>query len=193
MILTLFISIGVHRYIKTGESSNIIELAFKVIERRIIQIEASTALFIIEKFPNRFPYFYGYTIWDKLKALLPGIRADFSFGHWLFAEFFAVRGYRGERIGFLPPTFIGEFYANFGLLSIVFLLIWGGLLQLFYIMFIRKCNTADYVILSSIAIAFLGRSALLSFYIPIYVSLFSLFCYLVLFRLPAKIIRNIHI
>lgn len=188
IIITIYILITANRFKIGGYNIQFNYIFDKAIVSRLISIEASAVIFIFDRFPSSYDYFLGKTIYGPIKSKIDGTEPEETFGNWLFKEYFSKISFYGEKVGYLPPTLIGEFYANFGPYFIVFLFIWGIIIQYIYIYFIRNCKTVEQYAFYSIIIVYLGKTAISNLYNVFYAIMWIFIIYLINIKLMSKII-----
>jgi hypothetical protein len=128
--------------------------------RRLFISQGTAAVLAIQSIPYEYDFFQGFTYLDHIMAVVNRTPPDISLGKLLFQErFFRIHEIQGE--GYLPPTFIGEAFMNFGLYSFVFMAAIGALIQAIYIIFIRTKKLEVEFVLFSVFTTYFGRSAIL--------------------------------
>jgi len=170
-------------------------LVWKTIEHRVLLSEARGIYTILDLFPSKKNFFWGYTYIDQITSYGPGIAPKFNLGRWLYQErlYYFVGKYIPLDAGYLPPTFFGELYANFGLLSLIGMFVWGMFLQVLFIHFIRnKKKYLHRIVLYSIAFPFLARSCLLGFYEPLNFTVsYVIFFFIIIFAIPNALLKKV--
>lgn len=150
IILFTFITWGRYSYgFENRDISDLPLYMYKAIEGRILLNNPKNIQFILEFIPSQHDYLYGYSYIMDLKAIKPG--PDIAFGGWLTSyQTPHLAGIAG-----MTPTVIGEFYANFGVLGVVFgMFIVGFILQYIYIQIIRRSKNESSLLLLSLTTLF---------------------------------------
>jgi len=173
LAVPFFVGVQLVRHPEPGAIENVLIAAGRYMRNRILLSEATGVNYIFATFPQEHDFFGGALFVDQAISILPGFGHDVSFGSTLFDAVFAGEG------GYMPPTFIGEMYADFGLIGYVGLFTWGGILQTIFVVFVRIRKTPLTVVLFAITSGLLGRSLIQGFLSPT-----NQIKYIVLFVLP---------
>jgi hypothetical protein len=137
---------------------------FFAVADRVFVSEAEALTFQVNHVGKDYPYFGGATYADQLLTVIH-MGEPSPLPHWLPVHS-RVGGY-GESgdVPFLPPTFIGEAYANFGLAGMLFLsFLMGCTLQWYWRRLMRAPRRVDRLIFASIVIEYLARSSILGMF-----------------------------
>jgi len=133
--------------LEVGYNKGFFSFALEMFSQRVFFAVVNVVHFIVENFPEKYPFLLGYSYWMNLRAALPG--ADIGFGGWINMEAFNMGG------GATVPM-IAEFYANFGELGAYSgMLLAGFIVQSIYIYLLRSLATEKRLD-TLISITFLG-------------------------------------
>jgi hypothetical protein len=137
---------------------------FFTVADRVLVSEAEALTFQVNHVGKDYPYFGGATYADQLLTVIHMGKPS-PLPHWLPLHS-RVGGYsKPGDVPFLPPTFIGEAYANFGLLGMLLLsFIMGCTLQWYWRRLMRAPRRIDRLIFASIVIEYLARSSILGMF-----------------------------
>jgi hypothetical protein len=185
-LIAFFIAQAVRRDPSFSSSANgheFLQRAWEVSFQRVVLIQAHAFRYIESSFPEVYDFFGGFTYIDQLKGLLPLVNASFRLPQWLSSEMgIVVDG----RPAYLPPTFAGEAFANFGLEGMVILSFgWGMLLQLLFIWFLRSSKKLDVVVAFVFLAGYMGRSAILGVSVPVRIA-FQVLVFFLIVRLVGR-------
>lgn len=160
--------------LQKGNPVLMVENSFIHVFGRISISQAEAFNFQLDYIPRVLPYFDGMTYFDRLQGAIPGISPQFDLATWLSRNSRTGVDFSNRGAPYLPPTFAGEAYSNFGLTGMLIgSLVWGAFLHWVWKVVLALPRRLDYAILASIAIANLGRSAILSAYSPVYNSVMA--------------------
>jgi len=145
--------------------------------------------YILDTFPTTFEYFKGRSYAEELRANVPGIKSRFIFGRWLFNN--TRRGFVTEKqlIGYLPPSFLGEAFANFGYFSLGVMFLWGVVLQASFVFFIRKkVRSLGSIMLFGFLSGIMARSCIVGFTYTVSTTGFITVVFIIFFEIPRLIL-----
>lgn len=158
------------------------------IEHRIFLTEATGVNILLTLLPAKHDFFWGYTYTEQMKSIIPGQKPEFLLGDWLYEAKFG----KSSIPGYLPPTALGELYANFGLLALFGMFIWGYILQFVFITFVR--SRKKYIhnfVLYAIITGHFARSSLLGLYGGLINIIYIFLGFIALFILPQMFLTMI--
>jgi len=150
---------------------------------------------ITEVIPKSHDYFGFYIFIDQLKALMPGVHSQFSFGKWLYPFLF---GGTASKAGYATPTIITEAYASFGNLSLLFGFVFGFFSQYLFIRLIRGSRDTVRRVTYAVLFVFIMRASMKGIFaswqgfIP-FAAFYIMFRLLRLNELAVSIYKNINI
>jgi oligosaccharide repeat unit polymerase len=174
---------------------NAFDLLSTMLLERFCFIHSLGLAFIFENFPKFYNYFHGSTFIGSFIAFVtpgPGDE-NTNFSIWLAKEmFYGISNIKATSN--LPTCFIGEFFANFGIIGVLLSMFSAGFIgQLIYIYFIRQTKTIFKVVILVMFIDYFSRLAIGDCLPNLYDIIFICFPFLIAIRISDNVQKRFFI